>query len=570
MPDATPAPSTPPAALPPHASDLTDWGLTLPSGLRVLAGLGETPEGCLYFAQSPTGLQVDVLIPRPENGRTPSSSLKLVGRVRQRIREERMRQVMQIKHPNVIEVYETGETSDGSFYIVLERPAGELLSTILAARGPRPVQEAVELCLQASEGLQAAHALGIAHGNVSPQTILVAGAANGRPRLKLLGFHLGPFLRGSGPEEWASAKYASPEQQCGVAADQRSDVFSLGAVFHHLLSGAPPDAGSVAGSIPQIARGVLTKALAQVPAQRFQSISAFASALERAAGAVSRSTGGAVSRPKKVWAGRAFLPRAARVARSIPRMARAMVIQTLGLVPAQRILSIAAYAGRALLRGTARVARSIPRMARAIFIKALVQPIRSIAASVGRRRLLRTAGAALIGTGTWLFWSSHSEAIGAEVRSTLQEARRGLQEARRGLVGERDSARRELAATLPARPPRLGRASPAESLPGPAAARLARPPRLGRASTPVTPRDTGLRRVAAGAYQPSGLHSDSAPQPLISPFRRSHPWAAPPGGRFYYRSSCPAALKFTDLVFFTSEREARASGLVPTSVPGCH
>ncbi len=157
-----------PVGLPPHATDLV--GRTLPSGVRVLAHLGESAEGCLYSAESPTGLEVGLLISRPGYGRTPSDGPDLAERVRQRVRQERIRQVMQIKHPNVIEIYETGETSDGSFYIVHELPAGELLSTILAARGPRPVQEAVQLCLQVSAGLQAAHSLGIVHGNVSART----------------------------------------------------------------------------------------------------------------------------------------------------------------------------------------------------------------------------------------------------------------------------------------------------------------------------------------------------------------------------------------------------------------
>ena len=465
-----------PAALAPHASDLV--GRTLPNGLRVLASLGETLEGCLYSAQSPTGLEVALLIPRPEYERTPFGGIELVGRDHQRIREERIRQVMQIKHPNVIEVQEMGETSDGSLYMVLERPAGELLSTILAARGPRPVQEAVELCLQASEGLQAAHALGIVHGNVSAQTILVARTAEGRPRLKLIGFSLGLFSRGDGPDQSASARYASPEQQRGVAADERSDVFSLGALLHHLLSGAPPESGSVADSIPQVARAVLTKALAAVPAQRFQSISAFASALERAAGAVSR--------PKTVWAGRTLLRGTAGVAGSVLRIARATVTKALAQVPAQRFRSI-------------------------------------------------TAGAAVIGVaGIGLLWSSNRQAVGAETESSPQEVGRVV-------LGDGDSALRPTAA-MPA----------------------GRPPHLGRGSTAVPPGNTGFREVEAGG------HSKSAPQPLISPYRRSHPWAAPPGGRVYYRSSCGAALEFTDMLFFTSEHEARASGFVPTRIPGCY
>ena len=60
------------------------------------------------------------------------------------------------------------------------------------------------------------------------------------------------------------------------------------------------------------------------------------------------------------------------------------------------------------------------------------------------------------------------------------------------------------------------------------------------------------------------------PQTFVSPFLQSHPWAAPPGGLVYYRSTCEAVLEFTDLLYFTSEAQAQALGFVPSRVPGCH
>ncbi|HUR95253.1 MAG TPA: hypothetical protein VMY76_11750 [Gemmatimonadales bacterium] len=55
----------------------------------------------------------------------------------------------------------------------------------------------------------------------------------------------------------------------------------------------------------------------------------------------------------------------------------------------------------------------------------------------------------------------------------------------------------------------------------------------------------------------------------MSPFRRSHPWAARPGGRYYYPSNCPETLDNPDLVFFTSEAAAQARGLVAAPRTGC-
>jgi hypothetical protein len=313
-------------------------------------------------------------------------------------------------------------------------------------------------------------------------------------------------------------------------------VFGLGALLHHLLVGIPPESGSVAGSIPQIVRAVVTKALAQVPAQRFQSISAFAGALERATGLASPPKFEARSPPKKVRTGPTLLSRMVRVAASIPRITGAMVTKAWARVPAQRIRAIAASAGHALMRGAAQAARATPGIARAIVamvanvIKGLVKPIRKVAASVGPRRLLQTAGAALIVLGIWLFWSSYREAIVAEVQASIQQVRRQVR-------GGGDSALH--ASSTPA--PR----------PVPDAAQTRKP-------------------STARAPKPANAKEPTPAQPLVSPYRRAHPWAAPPGGRFYFRSSCPEALRFPDLLFFMSEQEARAAGFVPTRVPGCH
>src|SRR5262249_26012343 len=112
-------------------------------------------------------------------------------------------------------------------------------------------------------------------------TILVAGTADLRPRVKVLGFTLGPFLPRESPEQREASRYASVESVYGVAADERSDVFSLGAVLHHLLSGAPPESGEVDDSIPRGIRRVRIKALAEAPANRYQTMAKFADALER-------------------------------------------------------------------------------------------------------------------------------------------------------------------------------------------------------------------------------------------------------------------------------------------------
>jgi serine/threonine protein kinase len=270
-----PVPTSPGAPVD-HGSpdDSTLVGRTLPGGLRVLDRLGSTPEGTLYHAEYLTGIEVALLILRPETGGAKPS------------RRERLDQAIHIQHLNVAAVYEVGEMGDGSVYAVLERLVGEPLSDLLAAGRVFALPEALDLALQAAAGLQAAHQAGFVHGSLSPDTIVVTRAAYGWDQVKLIRFTFDPALWQAGaappiPGD-ANARYASPERLDGHPPDQRSDVFSLGAVLHHLLTGMPPDLG-IDSSVPKIARAVLGAALAPAPARRFQTISELEAALERLA-----------------------------------------------------------------------------------------------------------------------------------------------------------------------------------------------------------------------------------------------------------------------------------------------
>ena len=249
-------------------------GRILARGLRVLDRIGSTPEGPLYHAEYPNGFEVALVVLRSEAGDEPSG-------------RERFDRATQIQHPNVAAVYEVGQMENGSAYVVLEQLVGEPLSNRLAAGHVFARPEALDLALQAAAGLQAAHRAGFVHGNLSPHTILVTRAVFGPSQVKLIGFTLDPASRQRGtkppvPDE-ASVGYASPERLDGHSPDERSDVFSLGAVLHHLLTGMPPDRGQVDSSVPKVARAVLETALAPAPAQRFQTIAELDGALRRVA-----------------------------------------------------------------------------------------------------------------------------------------------------------------------------------------------------------------------------------------------------------------------------------------------
>jgi hypothetical protein len=263
----------PPAPTP--LRDSIPVGRILARGLRVLDRLGSSPEGPLYQAQYPNGAEVALVVLRSEAaGGEPS-------------RRDRFDTATRIQHPNVAAVYEVGEMEDGSAYVVLEQPTGEALSNLLAAGDVFALPEALDLVLQAAAGLQAAHRAGFVHGSVSPHSILVTRVATGQLQVKLIGFTLDPASRQWGTRspipEAASDDYTSPERLVGQPPDERSDIFGLGAVLHHLLTGMPPDRGHVHRSVPKVARAVLDTALAPAPTRRFQTISELDEALKQVA-----------------------------------------------------------------------------------------------------------------------------------------------------------------------------------------------------------------------------------------------------------------------------------------------
>jgi D-alanyl-D-alanine dipeptidase len=225
----------------------------------------------VYRAEHPSGVEVTVLL----LGTTASQSVALAAL------QQCLRQAMQIQHPNLAAIHTVGETRDGLIYAVAESIRGELLSETLARRGGLPEGEAFDIFRQTAAGLQAAHAAGWIHGNVSPEAILMAPTGSGTP-VKLIRFTPECLAgRQSDPpiQTEGSAEYASPERLAGHKTDQRSDLYSLGAVLHHLLAGVPPTRATEGGGIPDSIRPILDRALAPSPEQRYQTVADFLAAI---------------------------------------------------------------------------------------------------------------------------------------------------------------------------------------------------------------------------------------------------------------------------------------------------
>ena len=152
-----------------------------------------------------------------------------------------------ITHENVVAVHQVEKSGDGTLpygtlpYMVMQLVVGESLEERLERQSPLPVREIVRIGMQAAHGLEAAHAQGLIHRDIKPGNILLESPHD---RVKLTDFGLARAtqdvkLTQSGFVS-GTPLYMAPEQVMGQEADQRSDLFSLGAVLYEMCAGRPP------------------------------------------------------------------------------------------------------------------------------------------------------------------------------------------------------------------------------------------------------------------------------------------------------------------------------------------
>ena len=213
---------------------------------------------------------------------------------RQRFLRE-ARAAADLNHPNIIKIYDFREEA-GRAYIVMELLAGHSLFDLLRTSEAVPFPRKMALMRSMAAGLAFAHSRGIVHRDLKPGNLFVCEDGS----LKILDFGLARIasskLTRSGLV-FGTPDYMSPEQVRGTVVDHRSDIFSCGAVFYHLIAGHAPFA---AGSLPLIMRKVLeedpaplaevsptvariiAKALQKDPTARYQTTEQLCADLDRA------------------------------------------------------------------------------------------------------------------------------------------------------------------------------------------------------------------------------------------------------------------------------------------------
>ncbi|MBI2709277.1 MAG: serine/threonine protein kinase [Actinobacteria bacterium] len=142
-------------------------------------------------------------------------------------------------HPNVVTVYDAGTTDDGLPYLAMEHlPAGSLQAK-LADHGPAPWPEVVKVGIQIADALAAAHQAGVLHRDVKPANVLTSRFGD----YELADFGIARFTdvsRTASGIITGTVSYTAPEVLQGQPASQASDLYSLGALLHALVTGRAP------------------------------------------------------------------------------------------------------------------------------------------------------------------------------------------------------------------------------------------------------------------------------------------------------------------------------------------
>jgi DNA-binding SARP family transcriptional activator/Tol biopolymer transport system component/tRNA A-37 threonylcarbamoyl transferase component Bud32 len=271
------------------------------AGYRIVSTLGRGGMAVVYLAEHDF-LQRKVAL------KVLAPQLTEDERFRERfVRESRL--AASLDHPNVVPIYEAG-ASGGDLFIAMRYVEGTDLRTLLADSGALDPARAVSITRQVAAALDAAHEQGLVHRDVKPGNVLVArtrGSEAGE-HVYLSDFGLtkrstsGSGVTGTG-QFVGTLDYAAPEQFLGETPGARTDVYSLGCVLFECLAGRPPfeaenDAGLMyahlqepppvvtaeRADLPREVDGVVAKAMAKAPADRYAAAGALASDASRALG----------------------------------------------------------------------------------------------------------------------------------------------------------------------------------------------------------------------------------------------------------------------------------------------
>jgi serine/threonine-protein kinase len=233
-----------------------------------------------------------------------ASSPQMVARFVQEARAVNM-----IKHPSIVDIFEFDDLPDGRPFYVMELLEGIDLRSVLNERGRFPPAEVLEILEPVCSALQAAHDLGIVHRDLKASNIFIANVG-GQRVIKLLDFGIAKLLHPDAGEggltvvgtRLGTSYTMAPEQIRGDGVDARTDIYALGVVLYHLLTGqypfraetmtdierqhleAPPPRPSQAAPVPPAVDAIVLRCMEKTADRRFQTVKSFIEALRDVVG----------------------------------------------------------------------------------------------------------------------------------------------------------------------------------------------------------------------------------------------------------------------------------------------
>lgn len=286
-----------------------------------------------------TGVRVAIKLIDPVLSRDPTTKQRLLGEARV---------MMELQSNHIVRALDVGALPSGQLYVVMDYLKGNDLDALLTREGPLPWPRVAAIGLQICEGLSTAHRGGIIHRDIKPQNCFRTSADDDQDLIKIIDFGVARQVRiEAGLTEQGvlpgTPEYMAPELvRAGVRANERTDIYAVGATLYKLLTGRVPFQGAtymetlrrhvreplVAPSVAASGRGIprevdelIARALAKNPDERFASAGELARALhallERPSGTTAadgasegarRGVADGASRQQKVSAPSASLP----------------------------------------------------------------------------------------------------------------------------------------------------------------------------------------------------------------------------------------------------------------------
>lgn len=269
---------------------------------KVVKQIGEGGMGVVYLAEHPViGRKVAIKLLHTSFARDSETVARFFNEARA---------IHMIAHPNIVEILDFGQTTDGQPYFIMEFLSGQPLADRIA-RGPVSPGDSVAIVTQICDALQAAHDKNIIHRDLKPHNVYLVGA-EAKPTVKILDFGVAKLTTGwsstdSGGQSvktrtgslMGTPLYMSPEQCRGSGKlDHRTDIYSLAVILFEMISGHPPFTAEGVGELfakhmlepppslaavapktpPHVVRAVM-RALSKNLEDRFPTMTAFGEAL---------------------------------------------------------------------------------------------------------------------------------------------------------------------------------------------------------------------------------------------------------------------------------------------------